>query len=187
LDAPVEGGLSRKRCLATHAERDEVPEFSGLGTENFPENGWILLANSLQSDKPIYCNSLHDPSASCLEVLPYPCSPAPFCPSPTRPRASPTPPSPKATLVSDSVMTSVPSSAMTTSPTSIPAAASRRYPLGGWRWSPSCSSARTSPTAGPPTPSAPASTGSRGFLHIPPKRYIPASTRSWPTVRRASR
>ena len=32
-------GLSRKRCLGTHAERDEAPEFSGLGTENFPENG----------------------------------------------------------------------------------------------------------------------------------------------------
>ena len=33
-------------------------------------------------------------------------------------------------------------------------------PPGGWPWSPSCSSPRTSPIARPPTPSAAASTGS---------------------------
>ena len=90
-----------------------------------------------------------------LEVAPCRCGPASSRPSPRTPPMSPAPPSPTAIPISSFATSSVPSLPMPTSPISIPAEASPPSRPGGWPWSPSSSSVRTSPTAEPPTRSAP--------------------------------
>ena len=60
-----------------------------------------------------------------------------------------------------------------TSPTCSPGSASRGCRLGGWRWSPSCSSARICPTGGPLRRCGRASTGSTSRAWSSP---TPAST-----------
>jgi hypothetical protein len=51
LSAGAIWGLSRNRCLGTPAEPDEAPDFSGLGTGNFPAKGSIQESSGIATEK----------------------------------------------------------------------------------------------------------------------------------------
>src|SRR5262249_7767926 len=94
------------------------------------------------------------------EYLPYYSRPNPLSPSPTRPGASPTPPSPRGPPFSAAPTNSGRAAATPSSLPGSPAAGSPPPPTRDSPWPPSPNTSRGSLTARPPTPSAAASPGS---------------------------
>jgi hypothetical protein len=101
-------------------------------------------------DMPICCSSLHYADATCPGVSPYPCSPGPLRPVPdeTTRRPSHLPGSNPCLRLRDELGTIFRHHVCADL---YPRRGQPRLPRGGRRWPPSCNSARTSPTARPPT------------------------------------